>query len=65
MTGGGAKLKLAGTVALGALLKSDADGKGVKCTAAGDEYGARALKAGVSGDVIPVDVVQGTAHATE
>lgn len=65
MPGGGAKLKLAGTVALGQLIKSDADGKGVVVAGAGEEYGARALKAGVSGDVIPVDVITGTSHATE
>lgn len=57
--GGGAKLKLGGTVAAGDYLKSDANGAGVVATVDKDEYGAKADVAGVSGDIIGVEVVQG------
>jgi hypothetical protein len=57
--GGGAKLELGGTVTRGQYIKSGAAGVGVAATADTEEYCARALKSGVSGDIIPVDVVAG------
>lgn len=58
LQGGGGKLKLAGTVARGSLIKSDANGDGLAAVA-GDKFGAMAMASGVSGDVIPVEVVYG------
>lgn len=58
LQGGGAKLKLGGTVARGDFLKPNASSLGIAATA-GDKYGARAMASGVSGDVIPVEVVYG------
>lgn len=57
--GGGGKLKLGGTVARGDYLKSDANGFGVVASADKDKYGAKAMASGVSGDVIPVEVIHG------
>lgn len=59
MAGGGAKLLLAGTVAAGNFIKSNAAGAGVVASTDKDEYGARAEEAGVSGDIIAVEVMQG------
>lgn len=58
-----ADLKLGGTVARGDLLTSDASGQGVTAApAAGtnNRIGGMALISGVSGDIIPVKVMQGT-----
>lgn len=52
-------LEIAATVTHGALLKSDADGKGTPTTADGDIYGARALADGAAGEYIPVEVMTG------
>lgn len=60
LQGGGAKLKIAGTVTRGQYLKSDANGAGLAATADKDVYGAKAAVSGVSGDVIAVEVMQGT-----
>jgi hypothetical protein len=52
-----AQVKLAGTVARGGFVTSDATGKGVAAApAAGSNNGVvgRALRSGVSGDIIPV-----------
>lgn len=46
-------LELGGTVTAGAVLKADADGKGV-AAGAGDKYGAIAGQAGTSGKLIEV-----------
>ncbi|MCX5512272.1 DUF2190 domain-containing protein [Kaistia algarum] len=57
-----ADVLLGGTVAAGDPLTSDANGKAVKCNpAAGAKaaYVAFALSAGVSGDIIPVNVSPG------
>jgi hypothetical protein len=50
------KLKLAGTVAAGGQIASDAAGKGVAATT-GDYVNAQALEAGVAGDIISVKQV--------
>lgn len=47
------------TVTAGALLKSDADGKGTPVTANNDIYNARSLADGLAGEWIPVEVVMG------
>ena len=52
-------LKLAGTVAKGNYIKSDANGNGVVTSGANDQYNAMALGAGVSGDYIPVLICHG------
>lgn len=52
-------LELGGTVANGDFLKPDANGKGVTAGTDKDKYGARALAAGTSGKLIPVEVVIG------
>lgn len=57
-------LELGGTVDEGDFLKSDADGKGVAATADQENYGARARMAGVSGDIIEVDVMIGARSVT-
>lgn len=65
MPGGGGKMILGETVAKGDDLVSHTDGSGVKPNAEGDQIIARALKAGVAGDVIPVIVYLATAHAAQ
>jgi hypothetical protein len=57
-------LELGGTVDEGSFLKSDADGKGVAATADQEKYGARARVAGVSGEIIEVDVMIGERSTT-
>ena len=59
LPGGGAKITIAGTVTRGEYIKTDANGKGVACSADGDFYGARAMASGVTGDIIPVEVMVG------
>lgn len=49
-----APLELGGTVTEGNLLKSDANGAGIVANTDKDKAGARAMRSGVSGDVIPV-----------
>lgn len=49
-----ALLELGATVAYGAFLKSDADGKGTTASSDKDNVGAIALSAGVSGELIKV-----------
>jgi hypothetical protein len=58
LQGGGAKAKLSGTVTRGSFLKTDANGA-FEAATAGDKYAAMAMASGVSGDVIPVEVVYG------
>lgn len=55
-----AKLKIGGTVTVGAKLQSDANARGIVTTAAGQIYGAKALQAGVIDDIINVEVVTAT-----
>lgn len=55
-----AALRLGGTVAAGALLTSDGSGFGVTATS-GQQVGARALQAGVSGQIVTVEPLWGTA----
>ena len=55
----GVLLRLGGTVANGDYIKAGTSGFGVKATTDKDAYGARALAAGVAGDLIPVEVVIG------
>jgi hypothetical protein len=50
-------LTLGGSVTKGDRLKSDANGQGVTTTSANDEVGAIAQANGVSGDMIPVQIV--------
>ena len=54
-----AYLRLGGTVAVGDYIKSDASGFGVTAGTDGDEYGAQALEAGVSGTIVKVALVRG------
>lgn len=49
-----AALEIAGTIAAGDPIKSDADGKGVKADTDKDHVGAIAKHGGVSGDIIKV-----------
>lgn len=51
-------LRIGGTVAIGDYLKPDASGFGVATTTNLDEVGAMARQAGVSGDIILVDVIR-------
>lgn len=53
---GTAKVKLGGTVGIGAWVTTDANGKGVATTTDGDITIGRALEAGVDGDVIEVQL---------
>jgi hypothetical protein len=54
-----APLQLGGTVAAGDLLTSDASGHGITTTTTAQQIGARALMAGVSGQVITVQPLWG------
>ncbi len=58
--GGRTKVKLGGTVATGDKLTATTAGVAIATTTDGDEYGLIAEAAGVSGDIIPVQVVEGT-----
>ena len=49
-------LELGGTVTQNDVLKSDANGKGVVAGTDKDKAGARAMRGGVSGEIIPVKV---------
>lgn len=58
--GAGGLVKLAGNVARGEFIKSDANGAGVKAGTAADLANAQAMASGVSGDVVPVMIVKKT-----
>lgn len=60
IAGGGAKLKIADTVAVGDRLTADSAGKGVVTTSNADKIIAIAMQDGVTGDVIGVEVVPST-----
>lgn len=55
--GGGAKVKLGGTVSAGHFLKPTTGGKAIKGAADGDLCFAQAQEAGVDGDIIAVEVI--------
>ena len=59
-TGGIPEVALGGTVAAGDPLTSDASGKAVKATAAGNRILGFALVSGASGDIIPYQNSLGT-----
>ena len=59
-TGGNREVALGGTVAAGDPLTSDASGKAVKATAAGNRILGFALVSGASGDIIPYQYSLGT-----
>lgn len=59
-TGGIPEVALGGTVAAGDPLTSDASGKAVKVTAAGNRILGFALVSGASGDIIPYQYSLGT-----
>ena len=59
-TGGFPEVALGGTVAAGVPLTSDASGKAVKATAAGNRILGFALVSGASGDIIPYQYSLGT-----
>ena len=59
-TGGIPEVALGGTVAAGDPLTSDASGKAVKATAAGNHILGFALVSGASGDIIPYQYSLGT-----
>jgi hypothetical protein len=50
-------LVLGGTVTIGAFIKSDANGEGVASSADQEDVGAIALQAGVSGEIIKVQLI--------
>ncbi len=54
-----AALRLGGTVAAGDLLTSDGSGFGITTTTTAQQIGARALEAGVSGNIITVQPMFG------
>jgi hypothetical protein len=54
-----ASLQLGGTVAAGDLLTSDGSGHGITTTTTAQQIGARALQAGVSGQIITVQPMWG------
>lgn len=57
---GTTKVKLGGTVGVGAWVTSDASGHGVATTTDGNVVIGRALEAGVDGDIIEVQLALGT-----
>ena len=65
LPGGGGKLLISETVALGNLLTSTASGQGEVADAAGEWVAAIAHKAGVASDIIPVEVIQMQAQASD
>jgi hypothetical protein len=65
LPGGGAKALLSETVAMGNILVSHTDGSLVLANASGDRIIATAMKDGVSGDLIDVEVMVGVATAAE
>lgn len=56
---GGARLKVAGTIAADQMITSDANGQGVVVDAAGEHMNAKAVEPGVANDVISVMVQDG------
>lgn len=60
---GTAALELGATAVVGDHLKSDADGRGVPTTTAGDHTGAVALEAGAVGDLVTVFLRPGSRYA--
>lgn len=62
LPGGGAMALLSGTVAAGDMLGFDTNGKLLKAANTSDRVIAMAMKDGVSGDLIPVEVL---AHKAE
>lgn len=56
---GTCKVKLGGTVAVGAWLTTDSAGKAISTTTDGDEIVGKALEAGVSGDIIEIVLAHG------
>ena len=65
LPGGGALLQVNETVALGKMLTSTAAGLGEVADAAGEWVGALAYESGVQNDIIGVEVVAFTAHASD
>jgi len=63
MVAGFGKLKLGGSVSRGDRLTSDGNGKGIATTTNNDWYGAIAMEAGVSNDVIEVLIAVGQVGA--
>lgn len=59
LPGGGAKLKLGGTVPLMQSIKPTTAGVGIVTASDADYIGAMAVEKGVSGDIIGVEVVHG------
>ena len=59
LAGGGAKALAGGTIAMGDLLTSDANGKLVATTTAGDRYVAMAMEDALVGDLFSVHMVPG------
>jgi hypothetical protein len=59
LPGGGAVLKIAGSVDLGNSIKPTTDGSGIVTASAGDSVGAMAVEGGLTGDLIGVHVVHG------
>jgi len=62
MLGGGAKVEAGGTIAKGALVRSDATGKAVTA-AIGETALGRAMEAAVSGDKFSIERVEYNLHA--
>lgn len=65
LPGGGAMALLNETVSAGNDLVSHTDGKLALPNAEGDQLVARALEGGASGELVPVLVYLGTAHASQ
>lgn len=64
-TGGLTKLKLNEAVAFGNFLTPTSTGNAEVCDAANEEFGARALTSGDSGDLILAEVCHGEVTATD
>lgn len=50
-------VKAGGTIAIGDRLKSDASGQAVTASTPGDQYGAKALRSAVSGELVAVQLL--------
>lgn len=65
LPGGGGKALLGGSCAMGDLLVPHTDGSLKIIQAAGNRLAAKAMVAGVTGDLIGVEVIDGQAYAAE
>lgn len=65
LPGGGARLKISGTVLLNQSIKATTNGYGIVTTTAGDKVGAMAIEGGLANDIIGVHVIRGEKYSSD